>query len=156
MLKKNLKVVLGIAIVAIAGVAVGTLSKKDVAPVVPLEEAPKEEVVAAPTKVVTKKPSSSSPVVVDNRSYTELINAYKGKTLQFGATCQVLKSTQVYKLGTDILLDNRTSSPVVIKIGGASYNLGAYGYKVVDLPNLGEFAIDCGSQQNVATITVQK
>lgn len=154
-IKENLKAVLGIGLVAIAGISVGNLSKKDVAQV---ENKPIEEIITETPSSVSKPKTTPSKVVLptDNRTYTELVAAYKGKMLQFGASCQVLISNQVFKLGSDILLDNRNSSPVAIKIGSSSYQLGSYGYKVVSLDTTGKFMVDCGSQQNVAILTVER
>lgn len=116
-----------------------------------------ESEVSAP--VVSKpKAQKPAPVVVptDSRSYAELILAYKGKTLQFGDACQMPISSYVYKTGTEVLLDNRTNVPVAIKLAGMSYDLSAYGYKVVTLSTEGKFMVSCGDNQNVATVTIQK
>jgi hypothetical protein len=157
--KKNLKVVVGIALVAIAGFSANALTKKDIAPVeeniVPsVIEQPE---VVAPSRPTGTKPAPVAPTVTDTRGYAELIVAYKGKTLQFGASCQVVMSTQGFKVGSQILLDNRNATPVTIKLGTAgTYTLGGYGYKVVTLATPGNFMVDCNSQQNVATLSVQK
>jgi hypothetical protein len=158
-LKNNLKFIIGgVALAAVAGFSTGQLSKKDVAPapINPIVEIP--EVVAAPkvTKSKNNKPASTTPVVVDARGYTELILAYQGKTLQFGSMCQVRTHDQAYKLGSEILLDNRNVSPVSIKIGQDVYGLDSYGHKVISLNTSGVFMVDCNDSQNVATLSVQK
>lgn len=142
-----------VIVVIILGLLVGGMGKKKEAPAL-VTSAP-EEIVLTPTPATpTKKPAAPAPV--EKRSYTELIALYKGKTVQFGAACQVLTSTQVYKVGSEILLDNRNSVPVAIKLGANVYNLGAYGYKVVSLNTVGNFMVDCNDHQNVATVSVQK
>jgi hypothetical protein len=65
-------------------------------------------------------------------------------------------SKQGYKVGSEVLLDNRGSSPAIIKFASSVYNLGAYGYKVVTLSSLGEYTVDCNDRENVATLTIQK
>lgn len=128
------------------------------------ELAPEVPVVAeltqAPKKArVTKKVDEevvAPEVVVDTRNYTELILAYKDRTLQFGDLCHVRMSNQAYKAGEQILLDNRNNFPVSIKIGMDTYELPSYGFKVVSLNTEGEFMVDCAGYENVATVTVQK
>jgi hypothetical protein len=159
-LKNNLKLIIGgVALAAVAGFSTGHISKKEIAPAVinPIVETP--EVVVAPTKEVKSKNNklvSVTPVTSDTRGYSELILAYQSKTLQFGSMCQVRTSNQGYKLGSEILLDNRNKIPVSIKIGQDTYKLDSYGYKVISLNSQGKFMIDCNDNQNVATITVQK
>jgi hypothetical protein len=153
-LKKNLVAVAGVGLVAIAGFSTNFLTKKDVA-LVPIEESPIEEVVVAP-KPIRKVPKVSTPTKLDSRTYSDLILAFKDSTLQFNSTCQVRMSTQVYKLGSEILLDNRSSFPMDIRIGTETFKLGSYGYKTIFLNNPGQFLVDCNNQQNVATINVQK
>lgn len=154
---KNVKIAIGavILVVAIALVVKGGMGKKEAPAVLPVPEETQEQVVAPkPTKPSSSKPSTTT--YTDNRSYTELIGAYKNTLVQFGTSCQVLKSNQVFKVGTEVLLDNRNSVPVTLKIGSSVHNLGAYGYKVISLASEGTFMVDCNDHQNVATITVQK
>ncbi len=117
---------------------------------------PQEEMIA-PT---APKPKAQKPAPIveqaDSRSYAELMVAYKGKTLQFGAACQMPISSYVYKTGTEVLLDNRTNTARTIKLAGMTYDLSAYGYKVVTLSTVGKFLVSCGDNQNVATVTVQQ
>jgi hypothetical protein len=114
------------------------------------------------TGTTSKNRVSKSEVVdtavepADTRSYSELIVAFKGQTLQFGKSCQVLMSDQVYKLGAHMLIDNRNDVPVSINIGPSTYELGSYGYKVISLNNEGKFMVSCGDYKNVATVTVQQ
>ncbi len=157
MLKNNKKVVAGIVIlVIIAAIVVNAVSKKPEAVVdtTPIEEQKTEDVQAAPVKPrVSTKPT----VTVDTRSYTEMIVAYKDRTIQFNSQCQVPPLTQRgFKVGTDVLLDNRGSQPAKIVFGGVSYTLPGYGWKVVSLDAPGDYKIDCNNLQNVTTLTVQR
>lgn len=155
-MSKNIKVAIGavILVVIIALIARGNMDKKatplEVAPA-PVIEAP---VASKSTKWVAPKPA---PVpAMDTRSYTELVSIYKDRIVQFGDFCQVRISEQVYKVGSEVFLDNRNNTSLTIKIGLNTYDLGAYGYKVVTLDTEGKFMIDCGVNQNVAILTVQK
>lgn len=155
-MSKTTKVALGIvAVVIVAGLVLNkTMTKK--APSTEIPPVPQEEVVATP-KSQGKNTSVTPPVTpIETRSYAELILAYRNKTLQFGASCQMPISNYVYKMGTEVLLDNRTNTPIAIKLAGASYDLGAYGYKVAALSTEGTFMVSCGENKNVATVAVQK
>lgn len=153
---KNMKIAIGavILVVAIALVIKGNMDKKEAPAILPAPEETQEQVLTPKPSTTTSKPSTTT--YTDNRSYTELIAAYKNALVQFGTSCQVLKSNQVFKVGTEVLLDNRNSVPVTLKIGSSVHTLGAYGYKVISLSSEGTFMVDCNDHQNVATISVQK
>lgn len=157
MLKNNKKVVAGIVIlVIIAAIVVNAVSKKPEAVVdtTPIEEQKTEDVQAAPMK---PRASTKPAVVADTRSYTEVAAAFAGKTIQFNEECRVPIFPQVvFKKGTDVLLDNRSSKSARVNIGGAVYNLPGYGYKVVSLDTVGSMVVDCNTQQNVAILSVQQ
>ena len=89
--------------------------------------------------------------------YADLVLKYEDRTLQFNESCQASKESTVgFKQGTDVLLDNRSDSSAKIVIGSRTFNLKAYGYKVIDLGSVGTYKIDCNENQNVLTLTVQK
>ncbi|MEK7106219.1 MAG: hypothetical protein AAB895_02575, partial [Patescibacteria group bacterium] len=88
--------------------------------------------------------------------YATLMLTYKGRMIQFNKECAVITNKQGFKQGTDILLDNRDDTAVKIVIGSRTFNLPAYGYKVIDLPTIGSFQLDCNKRLNVVTVTVQK
>lgn len=88
-------------------------------------------------------------------TYSQALKQYQGKTVQFDATCQANPDRQVFKTGTSIMLDNRSNVSRSVKLG-STYTLGAYGFRIVKLNTLGTFNVDCGTSQNVATITVEK
>jgi hypothetical protein len=159
-LKNNLKLIIGgVALAAVAGFSTGQLSKKDVppAPINPIVEIP--EIVVVPKEVKSKGvkvKDVSTPNDIDSRNYAELILAYQGKTLQFGSACQVRVKDQTYKVDSEILIDNRNSFPISIKLGQNVYQLDSYGHKVISLNTKGVFMVDCNDYENVATISVQK
>ena len=155
-MSKNTKLSIGAIIIVIIGALIFRYAgdKK------PVEVAPEPIAVVeqpAATKLKSYKPKTETVVVpVDTRSYAELIYAYKDRMVQFGDSCQVRASDQVYKVDSEMLLDNRNNMPLTIKIGSNSYDLASYGHKVITLNSEGKFMVDCGVNQNVATITVQK
>lgn len=157
-MSKNMKVALGavVVVVLIGLIAWGASHKKDTG----TKMSPEPQMQQSPEAPKPPRASGSTPkptlISVDSRGYAELVLAYKDKMLQFGPSCQVRLNNQVYKLGSEILLDNRTNAPVSIKLAGATYDLSAYGYKVVVLNTEGKFMVGCGANQNVATVTVQK
>lgn len=153
-ISKNTKMALGAIVIVIIAALLVRYGGKKPAPVEPEVAPVLEQNVAKESKSYKAKPVVTAPV--DTRDYTELIAVYKDRLVQFGDSCQVRMSKQVYKVGSEILLDNRNGVPLSIKLGSNSYDLGAYGHKVVVLGTEGEFMIDCGASQNVATLTVQK
>jgi hypothetical protein len=157
-MSKNTKIGIGAVIIVViaAFLARGAMNKK----AAPVEVVPEPVVEMPVVKPVAKKTSSTKVTTpapaVDTRGYAELMIAYKNRTLQFGAACQVVTSMQAYKLGSEMLLDNRNSTPVAVKIGSMTYNLAGYGHQVITLGTEGTFVVDCNEYRNVATISVQK
>lgn len=159
-MSKNTKLALGVVVIVIIGalLAFGAGKKKTPVSEIPNTNLPESSVENSSKPNKSSRSSTTSAIVttVDTRSYSELISAYKGRTLQFDSACQVHMSKQGYKVGSEVLLDNRGSSPAIIKFASSVYNLGAYGYKVVTLSSLGEYTVDCNDRENVATLTIQK
>lgn len=88
--------------------------------------------------------------------YATLMLTYKDRMVQFNKECAVVSNKVTFKQGTDILLDNRDDTAAKIVIGSRTFNLPAYGYKVIDLPTIGSFQLDCNKRLNVVTVSVQK
>ena len=110
--------------------------------------------VVAPKKVVhTKKP------VTPKMSYADALKTYgNGYRIQFDNNCQAFPRSSVYSNGTTIMLDNRTDKEQNIKIGANTYKVSAYGYELAKLTSTKsptEYLVDCGSQQNPASIIVE-
>lgn len=92
--------------------------------------------------------------------YGEAINVYAGKIIQFDPTCAAKPSYQVFKKGTVIMLDNRSSSDKKITLDSASYTIKAYDYALVTLTTKSQLPhtilVDCDGRQNVASINIQQ
>ena len=160
-MSRNTKLAIGavVCVVVVALLVRASLNNKKSVVMEPLPEVFTEQSNTDPVKKPMRRSSTTASVVeasTDSRSYTDLIVAYQGRTTQFGPSCQVRLSDQVYKVGTELLLDNRINIPVTINVAGESYELVSYGYKVITLKNEGKFMVDCNENYNVATITVQK
>lgn len=104
--------------------------------------------VRAGTKATTPKP----------KSYSQLVQEYADRRIQFDERCQATPENITYKNGTTVMLDNRSSQSRVVTIGGVKYSLAGYGYKLVTLNNPQlpkELLISCGAGVNVGRILLQ-
>jgi hypothetical protein len=92
-------------------------------------------------------------------SYQQALITYKDRRIQFNDMCQATPNKVTYKDNTGLMLDNRSNKDLVIKVG-SSYTVPAYGFKIITLPDTykssSTFLIDCGKQQNVATLLIQE
>jgi hypothetical protein len=110
----------------------------------------------------TSNPRSKSPqtVVTNNKlAYGEAWKIYGDRRIQFSETCYATPAHSTYKNGTEIMLDNRSPESKTFRLGNIAHVIAGYDYKIVKLsydtfPT--EVLIDCGAQQNVATIIVQQ
>ncbi len=156
-MSKNTKLAIGaIIIVIIAALLYRYGGHKKSAEVIPEPIPVVGQSITSVRKSFKAKPEVVIAPTADTRSYAQLIADYQNRIVQFGDACQVRMSDQVYKLGGEMLLDNRNNMAVTVTIGPDNYELGAYGHKVITLNTEGKFMIDCGANKNVATLTVQK
>jgi ABC-type cobalt transport system substrate-binding protein len=112
----------------------------------------------------TTKPAykpTTKPVVTPavKMSYTNAVAQYGSNRIQFGANCQATPASATYKNNTSVVLDNRSGAARSIDIDGTVYKIPAYDYAIATvysntLPKT--VLVDCGNQQNVATILIQK
>lgn len=151
---KNIRILIGgVLIVVIAFLAIRYGSRpKETQEQTPIE-IPKEEV-SAPVYKPTK--ATSNEVSTPSLPYGEAVVKYKNSRIQFDQGCQAIPANQSFKVGTDIMLDNRSPKPATISIGSKVYLVEAYGYQVVDLSTEGLFMANCNGQKNVLTLSVQK
>lgn len=98
-----------------------------------------------------------------NVTYTELINQYAGKLVQFDDLCHGTPGQLVVKKGTKIMLDNRSKNALIVMLDSQTVNLPAYHYQIVAIttskPLPYDLGIDCksptGSGTNSATVQIQ-
>jgi hypothetical protein len=119
-------------------------------------DTPKVEETAKTTD--TKKTTStvangSQPVTL---SYSQALTKYANSRIQINESCQLKPASAVYKVGTSVMLDNRSNTSKSILFSGTRYSIAGYGFKVIPLNTVKTFQVDCGTSQNVATITVAK
>jgi hypothetical protein len=93
-------------------------------------------------------------------SYQNALIKYKDYRIQLapGATCAASPNSVTYKNGATIMIDNRGSTTRTLKIG-SMYSVKGYGFKIIKLSAAtlpAKLLVDCGAQQNVATILLQK
>jgi hypothetical protein len=93
-------------------------------------------------------------------SYANALLKYKDARIQLGTgqQCTATPNNMTFKNGTTIMIDNRASVARTLKIG-TQYSVKGYGFKLIKLSSGTlpmKYLVDCGSQQNVATILLQK
>jgi hypothetical protein len=97
-------------------------------------------------------------------SFTQAVKLYASSRIQFTSpqpvnSCQAFPGKVTYKNGTNVMLDNRTAKTLSLRFDNNTHVLPAYSFKVVKvssatLPHT--YTVDCNTNQNVATIEVQK
>ncbi|TSC90938.1 MAG: hypothetical protein G01um10142_188 [Parcubacteria group bacterium Gr01-1014_2] len=92
------------------------------------------------------------------QTYSVAVAQYEGRRIQFDERCQAEPVEVTYKNGTSIMIDNRSPQEKTIKVGDQSYNLPAYGYRILTLssstlPN--SLSLNCGNAVNVGRILLQ-
>lgn len=128
---------------------------------------PKKDALVEETSSVVdtanEKPAVANPVspapVASKLSYSKALAKYGTNRIQFGDMCQATPANVTYKNGTAVMLDNRSSTARSINISGTVYRIAAYDYVVANMYSSSfpkTVLVDCGTQQNVATILIQK
>ena len=118
---------------------------------------PSPSATGSPKTTVKSSPKATSSVTAA-KTYTQLVQEYVNRTLQFNSLCQVTPSSMVLKNNTSILLDNRANVARTVSVDGKSYNLSAYGYQVVTLSSKTlphTVAVNCGSTVNAGQVLLQ-
>lgn len=104
---------------------------------------------------VTVTTPGATPVTL---SYANALIQYADRRIQINDACQASPTSMTFKTNTNIMIDNRSAQTKIVKIG-TSYTVKGYGFKIINLtattPPL-TLLMDCGAQQNVATILIQK
>jgi hypothetical protein len=156
--KSSMYVMVGlVAVLVVVGLWLSNKKSVEEVPVVtPVENTPSTPNPSSSAGSVSDPDKEGTSVGSGAGKYATLMLTYKGRMIQFNKECAVITNKQGFKQGTDILLDNRDNTPVKIVIGSRTFNLPGYGYKVIDLPTIGSFQLDCNQRLNVVTVTVQK
>jgi len=93
-------------------------------------------------------------------SYTDALVKYADARLQLDTNCQALASPSnlIFKNNSLLMVDNRAPVARTVHIGSV-FTIKAYGFKIIELSSAklpATFLVDCGTSQNVATITLEK
>lgn len=91
-------------------------------------------------------------------SYEAALKKYADRRIQFGEDCLATPGVSTYKEGTEIMIDNRSKMAKTFNVI-SPVSVGAYGFAIVKLSSATltkEIGIDCGTQQNAATVLIQK
>ena len=93
-------------------------------------------------------------------SYTDALVKYADARLQLDTNCQALASPAnlVFKNNSLLMVDNRAPVARTVHIGSV-FTIKAYGFKIIELSSAtlpATFLVDCGTSQNVATISLEK
>jgi hypothetical protein len=91
--------------------------------------------------------------------YDALVKEYEGRRIQFDMNCQAIPNALTFKTGTKVMFDNRSGDKRTFSLNGKVYNILGYGWQLITLSSSKlpmTYTIDCGSAQNVGTITIQK
>lgn len=107
--------------------------------------------------IVKKSPVSGT--AEQTQAYSEAVQQYADRRIQFGINCQTIPAQTTFKNGTSVLFDNRSGDARIIKVGDVSYSFPGYGYKILTLSSFvlpKTLNINCGSAVNVGSILLQK
>ena len=89
--------------------------------------------------------------------YEQALSEYKDARIQLDDKCQATPNYVTYKNNTSVMIDNRSASSRIIKLG-STYNIEPYGFKIIFLSSpITPLAwyLSCNESKNVATILVQ-
>jgi len=92
------------------------------------------------------------------QTYSAAVTQYEGKRIQFDERCQPSPADVTFKNGTSIMIDNRSAQAKTINVGAQSYNLPAYGYRILILSSSSlpsELNLSCDNAVNVGRILLQ-
>lgn len=124
----------------------------------PLVDLSQGEVVETVVLPKTKKPSVSNVQAPSKISYQEALVLYKDSRLQLSSdnSCSPTPKRMSVLNGSKMMIDNRSSQARNVTVG-SNYQIPAYDFIVVTIKTNNvpsEIMVDCGAQQNVATIVV--
>lgn len=153
--------ILGIAIVIVAALALGTAYMRkhrgndqvSVDDKVVLQECKPGDafniMTGAPCPKETPDVVSASPT-----SRAETLVRHKGRVLQLTDACVFSPKTQTHRIGTTVMIDNDTDLAQTVGIGTDTYTIGGRHYKTFKLKKDGQYIVDCGGKHSDARIIV--
>lgn len=86
---------------------------------------------ATPTASVKSGAKPSGGSSSGSTSYEQAKVQYAASQIQFNDVCQATSTLQVIKIGSKLLLDNRSKYAQTIKLADATYKLPAYGWQII-------------------------
>lgn len=117
---------------------------------------PRTTAKSSPGASSSSQPSATNAALLN---YGDSLKKYAGHVIQFDARCQATPGALTVKNGTYVMFDNRSGDARTIKLDNVSYYFAGYGFRILPMINSTlphSTVIDCGSAQNVGTITIQK
>jgi len=97
-------------------------------------------------------------------SYASAIKIYNNRRIQFSVNssnyCSMIPSYNIaFKMGTNIMLDNRSNKPMTIFLDKQPYYLKTYGFKIVALTTSAKLPhtveVDCNTGKNNGSIILR-
>lgn len=158
-MKKNQKTIWAIIIVVVVALVIFFISrdKGSVNIETPVtENTQTTETTNGVTGQTTSKNKTITPV--SSTSYENALAQYRDRRIQLGTDCQATPSNVTYKNGTSIMVDNRSTETRTVRVG-SNYTIAPWSFKIINLTSStipATWLVDCGAQQNVATILIQK
>src|SRR3989344_1960704 len=118
----------------------------------------------SPSISVSRAPAAPTPKPAgtgSSKTYSQLVDEYAGRHIQFDMYCQAKPSNVTYKNGVSLLFDNRSGDPRTITIGGVQYSFPGYGYRIITLSRPASqlpatLSLACGASVNVGSVLLQK
>jgi len=117
---------------------------------------------SSPTPTIAGQPNSS--VVPSTLSYVNALKVYSKRHIQFSISaynyCTMTPYSDVFKIGTSVMLDNRSKKALTIYLDKQPYSIGAYGFSIINLSTPFRLPhtikIDCNTRFNVGSILLEK
>lgn len=91
-------------------------------------------------------------------NYSQLVEEYEGRRIQFDDRCQMTPVSPTFKNGTKIMLDNRSGIGKTVTINNQKYQVVGYGYQLLILSSNSlpqTMNVGCDSSVNVGKILLQ-
>ncbi len=103
---------------------------------------------------------AGTTVATPGITYQEALVDYQNARIQFDASCNATPANDTWKSGTNVMLDNRSANTLNLHLGTiGNISIKPWGFKIVNLagsPLPATVLIDCGANQNEATVLLQK